>query len=81
MPIYKISILDENSLSPIKEYFEKENIITLVGSSGVGKSTLINKLLGNDVLETQGIREDDGRLGGTDKDMQPGTAQSDNKRV
>ena len=61
VPIYKISILDENSLSPIKGYFEKENIITLVGSSGVGKSTLINKLLGNDVLETQGIREDDAK--------------------
>ena len=61
VPIYKISILDEKSLSPIKEYFEKENIITLVGSSGVGKSTLINKLLGNDVLETQGIREDDAK--------------------
>ena len=61
VPIYKISILDENSLSPIKGYFEKENIITLVCSSGVGKSTLINKLLGNDVLETQGIREDDAK--------------------
>ena len=27
----------------------------------MGKSTLINKLLGNDVLETQGIREDDAK--------------------
>ena len=61
VPIYKISILDENSLSPIKGYFEKENIITLVGSSGVGKSTLINKLLGHEILETQGIREDDAK--------------------
>ena len=61
VPIYKISILDEKSLSPIKEYFEKENIITLVGSSGVGKSTLINKLLGHEILETQGIREDDAK--------------------
>ncbi|MGM0557613.1 MAG: ribosome small subunit-dependent GTPase A [Myxococcota bacterium] len=34
--------------------------VALVGSSGVGKSTLINQLLGDDVQKTGGIREDDG---------------------
>lgn len=33
--------------------------VALVGSSGVGKSTLINTLLGGDRIGTQGIREDD----------------------
>jgi ribosome biogenesis GTPase len=33
--------------------------VALVGSSGVGKSTLINTLTGLDGIATQGIREDD----------------------
>lgn len=35
--------------------------ITLVGSSGVGKSTLINTLLGEDRLATRDVREGDQR--------------------
>lgn len=61
VPIYKVSVTEPESLEPIKKYFEKENLVTLVGSSGVGKSTLINSLLGHEVLETQGIREDDAK--------------------
>ena len=33
--------------------------VALVGSSGVGKSTLINRLLGSDQLATQSVREKD----------------------
>ena len=33
--------------------------VSFVGSSGVGKSTLINRLLGEEVTFTNGIREDD----------------------
>ena len=33
--------------------------VALVGSSGVGKSTLVNTLTGSDRIATQGIREDD----------------------
>lgn len=35
--------------------------VALVGSSGVGKSTLVNTLLTDDVQATAGVREDDGR--------------------
>jgi len=35
--------------------------VALVGSSGVGKSTLINRLLGEELLATRPIREDDAR--------------------
>jgi len=35
--------------------------IALLGSSGVGKSTLINALLGDQLLATGAVREDDAR--------------------
>jgi ribosome biogenesis GTPase len=35
--------------------------VALVGSSGVGKSTLLNHLAGEVLMATSGIREDDGR--------------------
>lgn len=59
VPIHTVSIEDEASLAFFKTYFEKGNTIALVGSSGVGKSTLINKLLGREVLKTADIRDDD----------------------
>ncbi len=39
----------------------KGETITLVGSSGVGKSTLVNSLLGDEFLETGGVNEVTGR--------------------
>ena len=35
--------------------------VALVGSSGVGKSTLVNTLTGSDNIATQAVREDDGK--------------------
>jgi len=35
--------------------------VALVGSSGVGKSTLVNTLKGSDTIATQAVREDDGK--------------------
>ena len=35
--------------------------VALVGSSGVGKSTLINSLTGSETIETQAVRASDGK--------------------
>jgi ribosome biogenesis GTPase len=35
--------------------------VALVGSSGVGKSTLVNTMRGSDSIATQAVREDDGK--------------------
>ncbi|WP_418791922.1 ribosome small subunit-dependent GTPase A [Phosphitispora sp. TUW77] len=43
----------------IGKYLHKGKTIAFIGSSGVGKSTLINKLLGEQVLVTKEIRGDD----------------------
>ena len=53
----------ENSdgLDVILTYIRPGKTIAFIGSSGVGKSTLINRLMGRDILATKEIREDDGR--------------------
>jgi ribosome biogenesis GTPase len=52
---------DESAFKKIMPYLKEGITACFIGSSGVGKSTLINKLLGNDTLETFEIREKDGR--------------------
>jgi ribosome biogenesis GTPase / thiamine phosphate phosphatase len=55
------SNLTGEGLGQIKELIGGDKTVAFVGSSGVGKSTIINALLGKDVLKTAGIRESDGR--------------------
>ncbi|MFI5258115.1 MAG: ribosome small subunit-dependent GTPase A [Candidatus Limnocylindrales bacterium] len=47
-----------DSLAP---WFEPGRTLALVGSSGVGKSTLLNRLAGEELMATREIREDDAR--------------------
>lgn len=49
----------ENSLQDIEALMQEGKTYALIGSSGVGKSTLINRLLGSEALQTQSIGNDD----------------------
>ena len=52
---------EENGYQEVLSYIKEAKTIAFIGSSGVGKSTLINRLFGSDVLATNEIREDDGK--------------------
>ncbi len=58
--IVAYSALDEDTVRNIENYIEKGVSACFVGSSGVGKSTLINKISGSD-LATAEVRESDSR--------------------
>jgi len=49
----------EEGYQSLVHYLSKGQSVAFIGSSGVGKSTLINRLIGRDVLETKEIRNDD----------------------
>lgn len=50
---------DEQSYKQLLPYLKKGITASFIGSSGVGKSTLINCLAGNELLPTSEIRNDD----------------------
>jgi len=56
-----VNALDPDSLAGLRAWCRRGQTVTLLGSSGVGKSTLINSLAGRDIQITGGIREDDAK--------------------
>ncbi len=57
--IITVSVLEKGGCQQIAPYLTEGKTLAFVGSSGVGKSTLINTLLGEDRLKTNGLRSDD----------------------
>ncbi|MGR5238928.1 ribosome small subunit-dependent GTPase A [Vibrio alfacsensis] len=53
--------LDESSVAKLISWCGQGQTIAFIGSSGVGKSTLVNTLLGEQEQVTSGIREDDSK--------------------
>lgn len=53
------SSMTEDGFTLIKKYIQEGKTIAFIGSSGVGKTTLINKLAGANLFETQETRNDD----------------------
>jgi ribosome biogenesis GTPase / thiamine phosphate phosphatase len=50
--------LTNDGFKPITSYLESGKTYVFLGSSGVGKSTLINRLLGSEQIKTREIRKD-----------------------
>jgi ribosome biogenesis GTPase len=60
-PVHATSVYEETGLNALRCYFRPGKTVGLVGSSGVGKSTLINYFAGRQIQRTQEIRSHDGR--------------------
>jgi ribosome biogenesis GTPase len=56
-----IDARDPSLLKTLKPWLGAGQTLAVLGSSGVGKSTIVNTLMGQSVQETQGIREDDAK--------------------
>jgi ribosome biogenesis GTPase len=59
-PVHVVSVVTGEGCEEVAGYLRPGVTAVLLGSSGVGKSTLANHLAGEDLLRTNTVREDDG---------------------
>lgn len=61
IPVHAISARERSGLEVIERYLGPGKTGALLGSSGVGKSTIVNALMGDEKLKTQDVRARDSR--------------------
>jgi len=59
--VVAVTALQERGLDALEPYLRPSQTIALLGSSGVGKSTLVNRLLGREALKVSAVSDADGR--------------------
>lgn len=61
LPVHAVAAATGQGLGALQSYFGEGVTVALIGSSGVGKSTLTNRLLGREVAATGAVRDLDGQ--------------------
>ena len=61
VPVHAVSAVTGEGMDEIRGYLKPGRTVVFLGSSGVGKSTLTNQLAGSEIMDVNGIREDDSR--------------------
>jgi ribosome biogenesis GTPase / thiamine phosphate phosphatase len=61
VPVHAISCRVPGAVDILRQYLGIGQTGALLGSSGVGKSTIVNRLIGKDLLRTRDVRESDSR--------------------
>ncbi len=61
VPVHVVSCHRPETLEVLRPYLGPGQTGALLGSSGVGKSTIVNRLVGHDLLRTQDVRASDSR--------------------
>lgn len=59
--VHVVSAKTGYGIDGLSDYLIKGNTIVFLGSSGVGKSSLVNKLAGKELMKVSDIREDDSK--------------------
>ena len=59
--VYTVSAKTGEGMEALRQRLGPGRAVVLLGSSGVGKSSLVNALAQEEIMETSGVREDDDR--------------------
>jgi ribosome biogenesis GTPase len=70
VPTHIVSVLHDEGMEPLEAYLQPGQTLALVGSSGVGKSTLLNYWMQDELQDTGGVR------GGDDKGKHTTTSRT-----
>ena len=61
VPVHAISTRQPETLDALRQYLTPGQTVGLLGSSGVGKSSIVNQLLGHELMATRDVRIADSR--------------------
>jgi len=61
LPVHAVSAVDFDGIDELYDYLEEGKTVSFIGSSGVGKSSIINALMDDESMFVSTIREDDKR--------------------
>lgn len=59
--VFAVSGLTGVGINSLRRFIPRGETVALIGASGVGKSTLANQLIGEEIMDTVGIRKSDTR--------------------